>query len=83
MAEKKIFTTLNTLILVFYLLSNFQCPTNNDIALPPHLLLVALPFIILCIPDAYFWLVVVWKIIDRQPPNAKAPPNLYFYRCSI
>ena len=60
MAEIKLFTTLNTLILVFYLLSNFQFPTNNDITLPPHLLLVALPSIILCIPDAYFWLVAVW-----------------------
>jgi hypothetical protein len=31
-----------------------------------------LPFIHPCIPDAYFWLVVMWKIVDCQPPKAKA-----------
>jgi hypothetical protein len=38
-----------------------------------------LPFILPSIPDAYFWLVVAWKIIDCQPSKAKeltaAPPN--------
>ncbi len=43
MAEKKIFTKLNELILVFGLLSNFQRPQNNDIALPQHLLLITPP----------------------------------------
>jgi hypothetical protein len=43
MAEKKIFTKLNELILVFCLLPNFQRPQNNDIALPQHLLLVTPP----------------------------------------
>jgi hypothetical protein len=37
-----------------------------------------LPFILPCIPDTYFWLVVVWKIVDRQPPKAKAPPKSLF-----
>jgi len=37
-----------------------------------------LPFILPCIPDAYFWLVVVWIIVDRQPPKAKAPPKSLF-----
>jgi hypothetical protein len=37
-----------------------------------------LPFILTCIPDTYFWLVVVWKIVDRQPPKAKAPPKSLF-----
>ena len=32
-----------------------------------------LPFMLPSIPDAYFWLVVVWKIVNRQPPKAKAP----------
>ena len=41
--RKKSFTKLNELILVLCLLSNFQCPQNNDIALPPRLLLVAPP----------------------------------------
>jgi hypothetical protein len=39
-----------------------------------------LPFILPSIPDAYFWLVVVWKIVNRQPPKAKAlPKSLFFY----
>ena len=43
MTEKKIFTKLNELILVFGLLSNFQRPQNNDIAFPQHLLLITPP----------------------------------------
>jgi hypothetical protein len=38
-----------------------------------------LPFILPSIPDAYFWLVVVWKIVNRQPPQAKAPPKSLFF----
>jgi hypothetical protein len=37
-----------------------------------------IPFILPSISDAYFWLVVVWNIIDRQPPKAKAPPISLF-----
>ena len=39
-----------------------------------------LPFIIPSIPNAYFWsIIVVWKIIDWQLPEAKALPiSLYF-----
>jgi hypothetical protein len=38
-----------------------------------------LPFILPSIPaDTYFWLVVVWKIVNRQPPKAKAPPKSLF-----
>ena len=40
--------------------------------------LLHLPFILPCIPDAYFWLVMVWKIVDWQPPKAKAPPKSLF-----
>ena len=76
MAEKKLFTKLNELILVFCLSSNFQRPQNNDIALPPRLPLVTPPP---CFPDVYFWLVVVWKIVDWQPPKAKAPPKSLFF----
>jgi hypothetical protein len=36
--------------------------------------LLHLPFILPFIPDTYFWLVVVWKIIHRQLPKAKALP---------
>ena len=35
------------------------------------------------IPDTYFWLVVVWKIINRQPPKAKALPISLYFCCSI
>jgi len=38
-----------------------------------------LPFILPCIPVAYFWLVVVWKIVDRQPTKAKALPKSQFF----
>jgi hypothetical protein len=38
-----------------------------------------LPSILSSIPDAYFWLVVVWKIIDQQPPKAKALPISLFF----
>ena len=38
-----------------------------------------LPFILHSIPDAYFWLVVGWKIVNRQPPQAKAPPKSLFF----
>jgi len=38
-----------------------------------------LPFILPSIPDAYFWSIVVWKIIDRQPPKAKAPSISLFF----
>ena len=41
--------------------------------------LLHLPFILPSIPDAYFWLVVVWKIVNRQPPKAKAPPKCLYY----
>ena len=37
------------------------------------------PFILLFISEAYFWSVVVWKIIDGQPPQAKAPPISPFF----
>jgi hypothetical protein len=37
-----------------------------------------LPFKLPSIPDAYFWLVVVWKIVNQQPPKAKAPPKSQF-----
>jgi len=76
--RKKLFTKLNELILVFNLLSNFQRPQNNYIALPPHLPLVAPPLHTPLHPDAYFWLVVLWKIVDRQPPKAKALPKSLF-----
>ena len=41
--REKVFTKIDELILVFYLLSNFQCPQHNDIALTPRLPLVAPP----------------------------------------
>ena len=41
--------------------------------------LLYLPFILPSIPDAYFWLVVVWKIVNRQPPKAKAPSESLFF----
>jgi len=37
-----------------------------------------LPFILFSIRDTYFWLVVVWKIVDQQPPKAKALPKSLF-----
>ena len=37
-----------------------------------------IPFMLPCIPDAYFLLVVVWKIVDRQPHKANAPPKSLF-----
>ena len=40
--------------------------------------LLHLPFLLPCIPDAYFRLVVVWKIVDWQPPKAKALPKSLF-----
>jgi len=68
--RKKLFTKLNELILLFCLRSNLQCPQNNDIVLPPHLPLVA--------PPLHTPLHPVWKIVDRQPPKAKAPPKSLF-----
>jgi hypothetical protein len=37
-----------------------------------------LPFMLPCIQDTYFLFVVVWKIVDQQPPKAKAPPKSLF-----
>ena len=39
-----------------------------------------IPSILPSIPDTYFWLVVVWKIINWQLPKAKAPHiSLFFF----
>jgi hypothetical protein len=59
------------LYFVSYLTSN--APKTMILRFPHAFRLSLLPFILPCIPDAYFWLVVVWKIVDRQPPKAKAP----------
>ena len=38
-----------------------------------------IPSILPSIPDTYFWLVVVWKIINWQLPKAKAPHISLFF----
>ena len=65
-------TKLNGFILVFYLFSDFHAPTTMEFCFPRA-------FILPSILDAYFWLVVVWKIINQQSPKAKAPPIFLFF----
>jgi hypothetical protein len=64
------------LYFVSYLTSN--APKTLILLFPRLFRSSLLPFILPCIPDAYFWLFVVWKIVDRQPPKAKAPPKSLF-----
>ena len=81
MAKKKIYTKLNKFILVFTSYSN--APKTTELRFPRTSCSLHLPTILPSIPDTYFWLVVVWKIINRQPPMAKAPPISQFCSCSI
>jgi hypothetical protein len=64
MTEKNIFTSLNELILVFCLYSNSNAPKTMILRFPRASRSLHLPFILPCIPDAYFWLVVVFKIVN-------------------
>jgi hypothetical protein len=84
MAEKKLFTKLNKLILVCCLLSNSQHPQNNDIVLPLRLPLVAPPLHTPLHPRRLFLVDCCVENADWQPPKAKASPkSLFFFRCSI
>jgi hypothetical protein len=68
--REKIFTKLNTFILLFtsYLMSN--APKTMELRFPRTSRLSHLPSIFPSIAAASFWLVVVFKIIDRQPFKA-------------
>ena len=78
---EKVFTKINELILVFYLISivTSYAPKTMILRFPCASRSSHLPFILPSIPDTYFWLVVVWKIVDRQQPKAKAPPKSLFF----
>ena len=70
MDEKKIFIKLNKFILVFtsYLTSN--TPKTMKLRFPRASRLLRLPSILPFIAAASFWLVVAFKIINRQPIKA-------------
>ncbi len=79
MVEKNIIyltQRINFFYFVSYLTSN--APKTMILRFPHTSRSLHLPFILPCILDAYFWLVVMWKIVDRQPPKAKAPPKSLF-----
>ena len=77
MVEKNIIY-LTQRINFFYFVSYLNAPKTMILRFPRTSRLSHLPFILPCILDAYFWLVVVWKNVDRQPPKAKAPPKSLF-----
>jgi hypothetical protein len=72
-------TKLSGFILVFYSFLTSTPPQQWNVASPATPAQSHLPFILPSILDAYFWLVVVWKIINRQSPKAKALPIFLFF----
>ena len=60
----------STIYFMFYLLFNVQRPQNNGIALPLRLPLVEPSFHQPSVAAASFWLVVAFKIVNRQPFKA-------------
>jgi hypothetical protein len=77
--REEIFTKLNNLFYNFTSYPTSNAPKTIELRLPHASRSLHLPSILPSIPDAYFWLVVVWEIIDRQPPKAKAPPISLFF----
>ncbi len=69
-AEKKIVRKLDNFILVFNTLPIYS-HQNDWFAPPPRSLMVAPPLHTFLCHSSSFWLVVVWKIIHRQPSKAK------------
>ena len=79
MAEKKYLLISTNLFYYFTSYSTSNAPKTMELRFPRTFCLSHLPSILPSILDIYFWLVVVWKIIDRQPPKAKALPISLFF----
>ena len=68
--REKIFTKLNKFILVFTSYSISNTPKTMELHFPHASCLSHLPSILPSIVAACFWLVVAFKIINRQPLKA-------------
>ena len=78
-AKKKIISKPNNFILVFYLHSTLTPHKMMVLCFPRATRSSCLSFILPSVAATCFWLVVVFKLINRQPSIAKAPPISLFF----
>jgi hypothetical protein len=83
MDEKKIFTELKKFILDFTSYLMTSAPKTLELRFPHASSSSHLPSILPSVAAANFWLVVAFKIINRQPFKAVVYFIFFLFRCSI